>query len=135
MSDLSDFEEDNLPEMPTMSPFVVDVEGYEGPIDVLLNLAREQKVDLVHISIVQLADQYLKFVQEASSRNLELAADYLVMAAWLAYLKSRLLLPVLDDGEEPSGEALPAAMQFQLPPPEAMQNAGRRADGARTAGR
>ncbi len=124
MSDLSDFDEENLPEMPTISPFVVDVEGYEGPIDVLLSLARDQKVDLIHISIVELADQYLKFVQEASSRNLELAADYLVMAAWLAYLKSRLLLPVLDDGEEPSGEELAAALQYQLARLEAMQNAG-----------
>lgn len=124
MSDLSDFEEVDLPEMPTMSPFVVDVEGYEGPIDVLLSLARDQKVDLIHISIVELADQYLKFVHEASSRNLELAADYLVMAAWLAYLKSRLLLPVLDDGEEPTGEELAAALQFQLARLEAMQNAG-----------
>ena len=124
MSDLSDFDEDNLPEMPTVSPFVVDVEGYEGPIDVLLSLARDQKVDLIHISIVELADQYLKFVHEASSRNLELAADYLVMAAWLAYLKSRLLLPDLSSEDEPSGEELAAALQFQLERLEAMQKAG-----------
>jgi segregation and condensation protein A len=124
MSDFSDFDENDLPEMPTLSPFVVDVEGYEGPIDVLLSLARDQKVDLIHISIVQLADQYLKFVQEASSRNLELAADYLVMAAWLAYLKSRLLLPDLNTAEEPTGEELAAALQFQLARLEAMQNAG-----------
>lgn len=123
MSDLTDFEDD-LPEMPSVSPFMVDVEGYEGPIDVLLSLARDQKVDLVHISIVQLADQYLKFVMEARSKNLELAADYLVMAAWLAYLKSRLLLPVLDSGEEPTGEELAAALQFQLQRLESMQNAG-----------
>lgn len=124
MSDFSDFEVDDLPEMPALSPFVVDVEGYEGPIDVLLHLARTQKVDLIHISIVKLADQFLKFVHEASSRNLELAADYLVMAAWLAYLKSRLLLPDLNDEEEPTGEELAAALQFQLARLEAMQKAG-----------
>lgn len=124
MSDFSDFEQDNLPEMPTVAPFVVDVEGYEGPIDVLLSLARDQKVDLIHISIVKLADQYLKFVAEARSRNLELAADYLVMAAWLAYLKSRLLLPDLKSEEEPTGEELAAALQFQLARLEAMQKAG-----------
>lgn len=124
MADFSDFEEDELPETPSALPFVVDVEGYEGPIDVLLNLAREQKVDLIHISIVQLADQYLKFVTEARSRSLELAADYLVMAAWLAYLKSRLLLPDLSTEEEPSGEELAAALQFQLQRLESMQKAG-----------
>lgn len=124
MSDLSDFEDGDLPEMPSVSPFVVDVEGYEGPIDVLLNLARDQKVDLIHISIVQLADQYLAFVHEARSHNLELAADYLVMAAWLAYLKSRLLLPDISTEEEPSGEELAAALQFQLQRLESMQKAG-----------
>lgn len=124
MSDFSDFEEDDLPEMPSLSPFVVDVEGYEGPIDVLLQLARTQKVDLIHISIVKLADQFLKFVHEASASNLELAADYLVMAAWLAYLKSRLLLPDLSTEEEPTGEELAAALQFQLARLESMQKAG-----------
>jgi segregation and condensation protein A len=73
--------------------FTVDVEGFEGPLDLLLELARRQKVDLSRISILQLADQYLAFVEEARKLRLELAADYLVMAAWLAYLKSRLLLP------------------------------------------
>src|SRR5256886_103048 len=72
---------------------VVDVEGYEGPLDLLLALARQQKVDLAKISILALADQYLVFIEEARKIRLELAADYLVMAAWLAYLKSRLLLP------------------------------------------
>ena len=123
-SDFSDFEEEGLPEMPSVSPFEVEVDGYAGPIDVLLSLAREQKVDLIHISIVQLADQYLKFVMEASRNNLELAADYLVMAAWLAYLKSRLLLPDMNKEDEPSGEELAAALQFQLQRLEAMQNAG-----------
>ena len=73
--------------------FKVDVEGFEGPLDLLLELARRQKVDLSRISILALADQYLAFVEEARKLRLELAADYLVMAAWLAYLKSRLLLP------------------------------------------
>jgi segregation and condensation protein A len=73
--------------------FTVDVEGFEGPLDLLLELARRQKVDLARISILELADQYLAFVEAARKRRLELAADYLVMAAWLAYLKSRLLLP------------------------------------------
>src|SRR5450631_2043893 len=73
--------------------FRVDVEGFEGPLDLLLELARRQKVDLSRISILELANQYLAFVEAARKRRLELAADYLVMAAWLAYLKSRLLLP------------------------------------------
>lgn len=121
---LSEFDEEGLTEMPTISPFEVEVDGYAGPIDVLLSLARDQKVDLIHISIVQLADQYLEFVTVARRKNLELAADYLVMAAWLAYLKSRLLIPDLSSEEEPSGEELAAALQFQLQRLEAMQNAG-----------
>lgn len=106
------------------TPFVVDLRGFEGPIDVLLQLARDQKVDLVHISILELADQYLAFVAEARRHNLELAADYLVMAAWLAYLKSRLLLPDMSTDEEPTGEEMAAALQYQLRRLEAMQNAG-----------
>jgi len=107
-----------------VNSFVVDLEGFEGPIDVLLQLARDQKVDLVHISILQLADQYLGFVAEARRHNLELAADYLVMAAWLAFLKSRLLLPDLTSEEEPTGEEMAAALQYQLRRLQAMQNAG-----------
>lgn len=102
---------------------VLDLDGYEGPIDVLLTLARDQKVDLTRISILQLADQYLAFVAEARRIRLELAADYLVMAAWLAYLKSRLLLPEQDE-EEPSGEDLAQALAFQLQRLEAMQEVG-----------
>ena len=83
---------------------VLDLAGFEGPIDVLLTLAREQKLDITQISMVALADQYLAFVAEVRRRDLELAADYLVMAAWLAYMKSRLLLPDLNDGDEPTGE-------------------------------
>jgi len=107
------------------SALFLTLSGFEGPIDMLLQLARDQKVDLIHISILDLAEQYLRFVQEARSRHLELAADYLVMAAWLAYLKSRLLLPPEPGDEEPSGEELAAALQFQLQRLEAMQEAGR----------
>ena len=111
----------------TESQLLVDLDGFEGPIDVLLALARDQKVDLTKISILQLADQYLAFVARARSVRLELAADYLVMAAWLAYLKSRLLLPVSEvPDEEPTGAEMAAALAFQLRRLEAMQDAGTR---------
>lgn len=103
---------------------VLDLDGYEGPIDVLLSLAREQKVDLTQISILQLADQYIAFIHEARRLRLELAADYLVMAAWLVYLKSRLLLPEPPAEDEPSGEEMAALLTFQLQRLEAMQNVG-----------
>lgn len=93
---------------------VVDVDGYEGPLDLLLDLARRQKVDLHRISILALAEQYLTFVEEARALRLELAADYLVMAAWLAYLKSRLLLPEPPKGEEPSAADLATALALRL---------------------
>jgi len=105
---------------------VLDLEGYGGPIDVLLQLAQDQKVDLTRISILALADQYLNFVTRARRLRLELAADYLVMAAWLAYLKSRLLLPEPSGGEEPSGAEMAAALKFQLQRLQAMQEAGGR---------
>ncbi len=113
---------------PPVSPaeLVVDLEGYEGPIDMLLTLAREQKVDLTRISITQLADQYLAFITAARRLRLEIAADYLVMAAWLAYLKSRLLLPEPAPPDEPSGAELAAALTHQLQRLEAMQQAGAR---------
>ena len=104
--------------------FVLDLDGYEGPIDVLLTLARDQKVDLTKLSILDLADQYLAFVARARRLRLELAADYLVMAAWLAYLKSRLLLPEPEGEAEPTGAELAAALAFQLQRLEAMQRAG-----------
>ncbi|MDX1709912.1 MAG: ScpA family protein [Rhodovibrionaceae bacterium] len=121
------FEEDTAPPRPEGDGrLVVDLEGFEGPIDVLLQLARDQKVDVTRISILELAEQYLAFVREARRLRLELAADYLVMAAWLAYLKSRLLLPEPeDDGEEPSGAEMAAALRFQLQRLEAMQEAAR----------
>ena len=106
--------------------FVVDLEGYEGPLHVLLALARSQKVDLLKLSITRLAEQYLAFVQEARRRNFALAADYLVMASWLAFLKSRLLLPRTDKGkgEEPPAEELAAALAFRLRKLEAVRKAG-----------
>ncbi|MTJ80393.1 MAG: segregation/condensation protein A [Telmatospirillum sp.] len=107
------------------SPLVVDLDGYEGPLDVLLELARDQKVDLAKISILELADQYLAFVERYLRDYLELAADYLVMAAWLAYLKSRLLLPAPPAPDEPTGEEMAAALAFQLQRLEAMRRAGK----------
>ncbi len=121
------FEDENDFESPTGDgAFVVDLDGFEGPIDVLLTLAREHKLDLTKISILALADQYLDFVSRVRRENLELAADYLVMAAWLAYLKSRLLLPDLGEEDEPTGEEMAAALAFQLQRLESMQNAGQR---------
>ena len=99
----------------------VNVDGFEGPLDLLLMLARTQKVDLRKVSVLQLAEQYLAFVTEAKRLRLELAADYLVMAAWLAYLKSRLLLPPPHDDGEPSGDELAAHLAFQLERLEAMR--------------
>ncbi|MEA1675194.1 ScpA family protein [Nitrospirillum sp. BR 11163] len=104
---------------------LVDLGEFEGPIDLLLTLARDQKVDLTRISILALAEQYLAFVEEARRLRLEVAADYLVTAAWLAYLKSRLLLPT-PETEEPTGEELAQALAFQLQRLEAMQNAAAR---------
>jgi len=93
---------------------IVDIEGFEGPLDVLLTLSRTQKVDLKQISILDLVKQYLEFVQQARELRLELAADYLVMAAWLAYLKSRLLLPEEENEDELSAEELAARLTYQL---------------------
>ena len=104
---------------------VVDLDGYEGPLDVLLALAREQKVDLKRISILQLANQYLAFIEQARQIRLEIAAEYLVTAAWLAYLKSKLLLPELEAGE-PSGEEMAARLAFQLQRLEAVREAAAR---------
>ncbi|MBO0346267.1 segregation and condensation protein A [Roseibium limicola] len=114
------FEEDRATSDPQLH---VDVDGFEGPLDLLLTLARNQKVDLARISILALVEQYLEFVTEARRMRLELAADYLVMAAWLAYLKSRLLLPEQKDEDEPTGEELAAALAFRLRRLEAMRKA------------
>ena len=108
---------------PSGAELIVHLDGFEGPIDLLLTLARDQKVDLTKISILGLAEQYLSFIEQARELRLEIAADYLVMAAWLAYLKSRLLLPATDDDEEPSGAVLAAALSYQLQRLEAMRMA------------
>jgi segregation and condensation protein A len=105
---------------------IIDVEGFEGPLDLLLSLSRTQKVDLRKISVLELARQYLAFVERAKSLRLELAADYLVMAAWLAFLKSRLLLPPDPAEEGPSGEELAAHLAFQLERLQAMRDAAAR---------
>ena len=105
---------------------IVDVDGYEGPLDLLLTLARRQKVDLRQIPILQLAEQYLRFVEAARRLRIELAADYLVMAAWLAYLKSRLLLPPDPEEDGPSAEDLAAHLAFQLERLQAMREAAAR---------
>jgi segregation and condensation protein A len=103
---------DGLPDEPAL---IVDVEGFEGPLDLLLTLARQQKVDLAKISILALAEQYLEFIEEARRKHLELAADYLVMAAWLAYLKSRLLIPATgDEVEAESAADMAAALALRL---------------------
>lgn len=105
---------------------MVDLDGFEGPLDLLLHLARTQKVDLAKISVLALAEQYLAFVENAQKLRLELAADYLVMAAWLAFLKSKLLIPQKHDEEEQSGEEMAQALAFRLKRLEAMREAATR---------
>jgi segregation and condensation protein A len=105
---------------------IIDVDGFEGPLDLLLTMSRTQKVDLRKISVLQLAEQYLAFIDRAKSLRLELAADYLVMAAWMAFLKSRLLLPPDPTDEGPSGEELAAHLAFQLERLEAMRRSAAR---------
>ncbi len=103
---------------------VVDVEGFEGPLDLLLAMARTQKVDLARISVLQLVEQYLAFIAEVQKLKLELAADYLVMAAWLAFLKSRLLLPKeVEEGDQATAEEMAQRLAFRLMRLEAMRNA------------
>ncbi|MEM6637234.1 MAG: ScpA family protein [Pseudomonadota bacterium] len=102
---------------------IVDVDGFEGPLDLLLTLSRTQKVDLRKISVLALAEQYMDFISQARTLRIELAADYLVMAAWLAFLKSRLLLPPDPADEGPSGEELAAHLAFQLERLSAMRDA------------
>lgn len=105
---------------------VVDVDGFEGPLDLLLALARTQKVDLSRISVLALVEQYIAFIEQARRMRLELAADYLVMAAWLAYLKSKLLIPKLPGDQGESGEEMAAVLQFRLKRLEAMRDAAAR---------
>ncbi|MGN6159529.1 MAG: segregation and condensation protein A [Devosia sp.] len=104
----------------------VDVGGYEGPLDLLLDLARRQKVDLSQISVLALAEQYLGFIETVREKRIEIAADDLVMAAWLAYLKSRLMVPQTASDDEPTGEMMAALLQFRLKRLEAMRQAAQR---------
>lgn len=127
------FEEDQpcdmtaLPDAGDVDALLLNIDGYEGPIDVLLDMARTQKVDLREISILQLVRQYLSFIERAKEIRLELAAEYLVMAAWLAYLKSRLLIPKdKEDEAEISGDQMAEALQFQLRRLEAMREAAKK---------
>ena len=120
---LDGVENQSVSERLAAEALIVDVDGFEGPLDLLLTLSRTQKVDLMKISILHLAQQYLAFVEKAKQLRLELAADYLVMAAWLAFLKSRLLLPPDPTEEGPSGEELAAHLAFQLERLQAMRDA------------
>ena len=106
--------------------FNISLNAYEGPIDLLLELARKQKVDLSEISILELAEQYIRFINEYRDIHLEIAADYLVMAAWLTYLKSRLLLPKEEKSEEHTPAELEEALKYQLQRLEAFQSASKK---------
>ena len=122
MSEISDTYSNNQPyESFNQDDLIVNLSGYEGPLDVLLIMAKSQKVDLMKISILQLTEQYLVFIAEVRKKNLELAADYLVMAAWLAYLKSNLLLPREETGEELTAEQMAERLKFQLKKLEAIR--------------
>ena len=123
MSDVAAFEAEVAERGADEPSLVVDVEGFEGPLDLLLTLARQQKVDLAKISVLALAEQYLVFIEEARKLRLELAADYLVMAAWLAYLKSRLLLPEPATPDGPSAEDMANALAWRLKRLEAFREA------------
>lgn len=120
----SDWLESDTADTASDEVMYVDVDGYEGPLDLLLELARRQKVDLVNVSVLALAEQYLAFIETVREKRIEIAADYLVMAAWLAYLKSRLMVPQMPSDDEPSGEMMAAMLQFRLKRLEAMRKAG-----------
>lgn len=115
------FGEEQKPKVKTNIMYV-DVDGFEGPLDLLLELARRQKLDLANISILALAEQYLEFIEIVRKKRIDIAADYLVVAAWLAYLKSRLMVPQAPSDDEPSGEMMAAMLQFRLKRLEAMRN-------------
>jgi segregation and condensation protein A len=116
---------EDVPQVGSADRLTLDLDGWEGPLDLLLTLARSQKVDLREISILALVEQYLAFIADAKKLRLEIAADYLVMAAWLAYLKSCLLLPK-DAEADPSPEELAMRLQLRLQRLAAMREAGAR---------
>ena len=128
--------EDDFEQRPIRQPDELNLtlDGWEGPLDLLLNLARAQKVDLAQISILALVEQYLAYLAEARALKLEIAADYLVMAAWLAYLKSCLLLPK-DPEQDPSPEEIALRLQLRLQRLDAMREAGARLIGRDRVGR
>ena len=128
MAEQDQFQEDpvSVSDRLAAEALIVDVDGFEGPLDLLLTLSRTQKVDLRKISVLQMARQYLAFVERAKALRIELAADYLVMEAWLAFLKSRLLLPPDPTEEGPTGEELAAHLAFQLERLQAMRDAAAR---------
>jgi segregation and condensation protein A len=119
-----DFDAPVVNEIAPEDALMVTLDGFEGPLDLLLALARNQKVDIAKISVLALADQYLAFMEDVQKRNLELAADYLVMAAWLAYLKSKLVLPQPEVAGEPTADEMAAALRWRLQRLQAMRKAG-----------
>ncbi|HEY1632156.1 MAG TPA: ScpA family protein [Rhizomicrobium sp.] len=127
MTEIDPFEALEAAAVPPEEALVVAVDGFEGPLDLLLSLARDQKVDLAKISVLKLADQYLEFIERAKRINLELAADYLVMAAWLAFLKSKLMLPQPPslDGE-PTADEMATRLRWRLQRLDAMREAAAR---------
>jgi segregation and condensation protein A len=125
-SEFDSFDAPTVPERLAAEALIVDVDGFEGPLDLLLSLSRSQKVDLRKISVLALAEQYLAFVEQARALRIELAADYLVMAAWLAFLKSRLLLPPDPNDAGPTAEDMAAHLAFQLERLAAMREAAAR---------
>jgi segregation and condensation protein A len=135
MEDIFEKERIAVAERVAAEALIIDVDGFEGPLDLLLTLSRTQKVDLRKISVLELAYQYLAFVEKAKALRLELAADYLVMAAWLAFLKSRLLLPPDPSEEGPTGEELAAHLAFQLERLQAMRDSAARLMGRDQLGR
>ncbi|MBV8976078.1 MAG: segregation/condensation protein A [Alphaproteobacteria bacterium] len=135
MSELADpFE--SFESAPAEDALVVAVDGFEGPLDLLLNLARSQRVDIAKISVLDLAEQYLQFIESAKGRNLELSADYLVMAAWLAFLKSKLILPQPPGADgEPTADEMAARLRWRLQRLQAMRDASVRLMGRDRLGR